>query len=435
MCIDYRELRKLTTKNLPRIDDLFDQLQVSRYFSKIDIRSGYHQLRLHGEDILKKEFRTRYGHFEFTVMPFGLTNAPTVFMDLKNRVCKLYLDKFFILFIDDILIYLKLKEDHEVHLKLVLELLKKEKLSNEELKVPKTPSGIQSFLELAGDVRTLMIDEAHASRYLVHSGADKTYYDLRDMYGSHVWRRILLPISWWKIYFAALVDIAEGIKNMAKTCVRLIILKRTDKDTPLPLTEFSIIIVIIRVFDVLRLKHCLEGNVGRPFFEVGDKVTLEVSSWKEVVHFGKKEMLAPRYKYLADTNLYVHLEEIKVDKTLRFVEEPIEIIEREVKSLKRSRNPIVKSIGTRSWRVMRIHKKLVSTTCLLSKLSLEVLSKVGHIGLLADFSVPLNVLSYACSDSLLLTPLCCDDIHDVTPRVSALAGCDRLVSEPLVIEK
>ncbi|GKC06263.1 putative reverse transcriptase domain-containing protein [Tanacetum coccineum] len=87
--------------------------------------------------------------------------------------------------------------------------------------------------------------------------------------------------------------------------------------------------------------------------EVGDKVMLEVSSWKDEVHFGKKEMLAPRYKYLANTNLHVHLEEIKVDKTLHFVEEPIEIIDREVKSLKHSRIPIVKSIGTRS-EVMRI---------------------------------------------------------------------------------
>ncbi|GJU88844.1 hypothetical protein Tco_1301267 [Tanacetum coccineum] len=109
-------------------------------------------------------------------------------------------------------------------------------------------------------------------------GADKTYYDLRDMYGGHVWRRILLPISWWKIYFEALVDIAEGIENTAKTCVRLIILKWIDK---------------------------------------------------------------------------VHLEEIKVDKTFRFVEEPVGIIDHEVKSLKRSRIPIVKSIGTRS-KVMRI---------------------------------------------------------------------------------
>ncbi|GKA11375.1 putative reverse transcriptase domain-containing protein [Tanacetum coccineum] len=128
MCIDYRELHKLNTKNLPRINDLIDQLQVSHYFSKIDIRIGYHQLRVHGEDIPKTAFRTRYGHFEFTVMPFGLTNAPMIFMDLMNRVCKPYLDKFFIMFIDDILIYSKSKEDHEVHLKLVLELLKKENL-------------------------------------------------------------------------------------------------------------------------------------------------------------------------------------------------------------------------------------------------------------------------------------------------------------------
>ncbi|GJS34657.1 hypothetical protein Tco_0533039 [Tanacetum coccineum] len=155
------------------------------------------------------------------------------------------------------------------------------------------------WVSLIGDVRTLMMDEAHASRYLVHSGADKTYYDLRDMYGGH---------------------------------------------------------------------RCMEGSVGHMFFglklekfgrldqnwykrqqirvEFGDKVILEVSSWKEVVHFGKKEIFAPRYKYLADTNLHVHLEEIKVDKTLRFVEEPAEIIDREVESLKRSRILIVKSIGT-----------------------------------------------------------------------------------------
>ncbi|GJS48942.1 putative reverse transcriptase domain-containing protein [Tanacetum coccineum] len=117
-----------TTKNLPRIDDLFDQLQGSRYFFKIDLCFGYHQLRVHEVDIPKNAFRTRYGHLEFPVMPFGLTNAPVVFMDLMSRVCKPYLDKFVIVFIDDILIYSESKEDHEVDLKLVLELLKKEKL-------------------------------------------------------------------------------------------------------------------------------------------------------------------------------------------------------------------------------------------------------------------------------------------------------------------
>nr|GEX18519.1 putative reverse transcriptase domain-containing protein [Tanacetum cinerariifolium] len=113
---------------LSRIDDLFDQLQGSRVYSKIDLRSGYHQLRVRKEDIPKTAFRTRYGHYEFRVMPFGLTNAPVVFMDLMNRVCKPYLDRFVIVFIDDILIYSKNRKEHEGHLKLILKLLKEEEL-------------------------------------------------------------------------------------------------------------------------------------------------------------------------------------------------------------------------------------------------------------------------------------------------------------------
>ncbi|GJZ72895.1 putative reverse transcriptase domain-containing protein, partial [Tanacetum coccineum] len=131
MCINYWELNKLTVKNLyplPRIDDLFDQIQGSSTYLKIDLRSGYHQLRVRDEDIPKTAFRTRYGHYEFQVMPFGLTNAPVVFMDLMNRVCKPYLDKFVIVFIDDILIYSRNKEEHADHLRIILELLKKEKL-------------------------------------------------------------------------------------------------------------------------------------------------------------------------------------------------------------------------------------------------------------------------------------------------------------------
>ncbi|GKA15999.1 putative reverse transcriptase domain-containing protein [Tanacetum coccineum] len=167
MCIDYRELNKLTIKNrypLPRIDDLFDQLQGARYFSKIDLRSGYHQLRVHEDDIPKTAFRTRYRHFEFRIKPFGLTNAPAVFMDLMNWVCKPYLDKFVIIFIDDILVYSKSKDEHEVHLRLVLELLKKEELytkfSNKieaikNWKAPTTPSEIRSFLGLAEAFQTL----------------------------------------------------------------------------------------------------------------------------------------------------------------------------------------------------------------------------------------------------------------------------------------
>ncbi|GJT03786.1 putative reverse transcriptase domain-containing protein [Tanacetum coccineum] len=131
MCIDYRELNELTVKNrypLPRIDDLFDQLQESNVYSKIDLRSGYHQLRVRDEDIPKMAFRTRYGHYEFQVMPFGLTNALSVFIDLMNRVCNPFLDKFIIMFINDILIYSRNKVEHERHLKQIRELLKKEEL-------------------------------------------------------------------------------------------------------------------------------------------------------------------------------------------------------------------------------------------------------------------------------------------------------------------
>ncbi|GKB63524.1 putative reverse transcriptase domain-containing protein [Tanacetum coccineum] len=162
MCIDYRELNKLTVKNrypLPRIDDLFDQLQGSSIYSKIDLRSGYHQLRVREQDIPKMAFRTRYGHYEFQVMPFGLTNAPAVFMDLMNRVCKPYLDKFVIVFIDDILIYSKDEKEHEEHLKAILELLKKEKLyakfSKCEFWIPKV-----QFLGHVIDSRGIHVDPA-----------------------------------------------------------------------------------------------------------------------------------------------------------------------------------------------------------------------------------------------------------------------------------
>jgi hypothetical protein len=131
LCIDYHELNRVTIKNkypLPRIDDLFDQLQGAQVFSKIDLHSGYHQLKIKSEDIPKTTFRTRYGHYEFLVMPFGLTNAPAAFMDLMNRVFHEYLDRFVIAFIDDILVYSKSLEEHEDHLRIVLQILRDKKL-------------------------------------------------------------------------------------------------------------------------------------------------------------------------------------------------------------------------------------------------------------------------------------------------------------------
>ncbi|GJS53054.1 putative reverse transcriptase domain-containing protein [Tanacetum coccineum] len=217
-CIDYRELNKLTVKNrypLPRIDDLFDQLQGSSVYSKIDLQSGYHQLCIKEEDIPITAFRTRYGHFEFQVMPFRLTNAPAVFMDLMNRVCKPYLDKFVIVFIDDILVYSKDEEEHGKHLKIIMELLKKEifapilafpegtkdfvvycdaslkgygaMLMQRKKVIANVMADALSHKERIGPlrVRALMMtvhNDLPKSKYSIHPGSDKMYQDLKLLY-------------------------------------------------------------------------------------------------------------------------------------------------------------------------------------------------------------------------------------------------------------
>lgn len=131
MCIDYCQLNKVMIKNkypLPTIDDLFDQFQGAKCFSKIDYHSGYHQLKVRELDTPKTSFQTRYGHYEFLVMSFELINAPAAFMDLMNRVFHQFLDLFVIVFIDDILVYSKSKEDHANHLRIILQTLKDHKL-------------------------------------------------------------------------------------------------------------------------------------------------------------------------------------------------------------------------------------------------------------------------------------------------------------------
>ena len=195
LCVDYRELNKVTIKNkypLPRIDDLMDQLVGASVFSKIDLRSGYHQIRVKTEDIPKTAFSTRYGHYEYLVMPFGVTNAPGVFMDYMNRIFHPYLDRFVVVFIDDILVYSKTREEHDEHLRIVLQTLRDRQLYAKwskcqfwlsevsflghvisqvgiavdpskvravlEWESPKSVSEIRSFLGLAGYYRKFILD-------------------------------------------------------------------------------------------------------------------------------------------------------------------------------------------------------------------------------------------------------------------------------------
>ncbi|GKA90450.1 putative reverse transcriptase domain-containing protein [Tanacetum coccineum] len=450
MCIGYRELHKLTTKNLPRIDDLFDQLQGSRYFSKIDPRSGYHQLRVHEDDILKTAFRTRYGHFEFIVMPFGLTNSSTVLLDLMNRVCKPYLDKFVIVFIDDILIYSKSKEEHEVHLRLVLELLKKEKLY---AKFSKCEFWLQEvhFLGHVVNQNGIHVDPNIRSDYhqlRVH-GEDipKTTFWTRlmrnievsfkvgvgldgrrrscTMRGSkeleghdlgllHVRRQgrerdtkkdlwAWITMEWKEDRVDRLTKSAHflviredySMEKLARLYIDEIVARHgvpvsiiSDRDgrvtsrfwqtlqkalgTRLDMSMAYLSDGWIK-YSMCSLRHYMEGNEvlikeklkavrdhqkcyadnrRKPLeFEVGDQVLLKVSPWKGVIRIGKKGLecehdtfhVSNSKKYLADAKLHVPLDEIKVDKTLYFVEEPVEIIDRRVKSLKRSKISIVKN--------------------------------------------------------------------------------------------
>nr|GEW17504.1 putative reverse transcriptase domain-containing protein [Tanacetum cinerariifolium] len=422
MCIDYQELNKLTVKNcypLPRIDELFDQLQGSSVYSKIDMRLGYHQLRVREEDIRKTTFRTQYGHYEFQVMPFGLTKTPAVFMDLMNRVCKPYLDKFVIVFIDDILIYSKSKQEHEEHLKLILELLKKEQLNakyskcefwipnvqflghvinnqglgsvlmqrkkviayrSRQLKVheknytthdlelgavvfalkiwrkeklePRADGTLClnniSWLSCYGDQRTLIMHESHKSKYSVHLGSDKMYQDMKLLY-------------WWP-------NMKAGIAiyiNKCLTCLRV----KDEHQKPSCLLRIQATRDSQKSYADVRRKP-LE-------FQVGDRVMLKVSPWKGVVRFGKRGKLNPRYigpfkvlakvgtiayrlelpkqlirahntfhvsnmkKCLSDEPLAILLDEVHIDDKLRFIKEPVKVMDRKVNRLKQIRIPII----------------------------------------------------------------------------------------------
>ncbi|GJY37067.1 retrotransposon protein, putative, ty3-gypsy subclass [Tanacetum coccineum] len=198
------------------IDDLFDQLQGSKVYSKIDLRSGYHQLRVREEDIPKTAFKTRYCHYEFQVMPFGLTNSLTIFMDLMNRVCNPYLDKFVIVFIDDILIYSKSEEKHAEHLKLILELLKKEELYAKFSKCEFWLSEVQ-FLShvidsLAGYYQGFIEGFSKIAKPMMKLTQKNVKFDLSEK------AEAAFQLLKQKLYSAPILALPEGSENFVVYC-------------------------------------------------------------------------------------------------------------------------------------------------------------------------------------------------------------------------
>ncbi|GJU55563.1 putative reverse transcriptase domain-containing protein [Tanacetum coccineum] len=353
--IDYRELNKLTVKNrypLPRIDDLFDQLQGSSIYSKIDLRSGYHQLRVREQDIPKTAFRTRYGHYEFQVMPFGLTNAPAVFMDLMNRVCKPYLDKFVIVFIDDILIYSKDEREHEEHLKAILELLKKtvyakvfqnvnfgfegslkdfrrllsngKKITQKGIKFDwgeKEEDAFQLIKQKLCSAPILALPEG-SEDFVVYCDAshkglgavlmqreksERTIQTLEtctaclnDFGKGWVKHLPLAEFSYNNSYHASIkaapYEALYGRKCRSPVCWAEVGEAQLTGPELIQETTEKIILIKQRMQAAQDRQKSYADRKRKPMeFEVGDRVMLKVSPWKGVVRFGKRGKLNPRY--------------------------------------------------------------------------------------------------------------------------------------------
>ena len=198
LCIDYRQLNRVTIKNrypLPRIDDLFDQLRGAQIYSKIDLLTGYHQLRVKEADIPKTAFRTWYGHFEFTVMPFRLTNGPITFMDLVHRVFQPYLDQFVVVFVDDILMYSKSEEEHEDHFRVVLQVLRDHQLYAKFSKCEFWLTKVK-FLGYVVSASGVLVDPEKVEAVMSWE-MPKSVFEIRSFLGLVVYyRRFIEDFSW-----------------------------------------------------------------------------------------------------------------------------------------------------------------------------------------------------------------------------------------------
>ncbi|KAL4038175.1 hypothetical protein IC575_001783 [Cucumis melo] len=285
LCIDYRELNKVTVKNrypLPRIDDLFAQLQGATVFSKIELRSGYHQLRIRDSNIPKTTFCFRYGHYKFIVMSFGLTNAPAVFMDLMNSVFKGFLDTFVIVFIDDILVYSKTEPKHEEHLDKVLETLRANKLyakfskcefwlkkvsflghvvSSEGVSVdlvkievvsswprPSTVSKVRSFMGLAGYYKRFMEDFSRIASLLTQLTRKRTLF-----VWSPVCERSFQELK-QKLMTAPVLTVPDGSGRKVVACASCQ-LKSHEQNYPTDDLELAAVIFALKIW-----RHYLYGE-------------------------------------------------------------------------------------------------------------------------------------------------------------------------------
>ncbi|GJY09818.1 putative reverse transcriptase domain-containing protein [Tanacetum coccineum] len=324
MCIDYRELNKLTIKKSLyysiRIDDLFDQLpRSSRCHSKIDLRSGHHQLRVREKVIPIMTFRTRYGHYEFQVMPFGLTNATAVFMDLMNRVCKPFLDKFVIVFIDDILIYSKNKEEHKEHLRIILELLQKE----------------EDVMEL------------------VDADAEKGH-------------RVCIPAITGRLKCGRVILSRKEMEKALKGEIFVLRIKTSCSHEVLGISPKGLgtqwtKVPLTTPETVEPFGLCMGESVDRQFVRVRSRQKSYADLKRRLTELSRRTshvnvtmegvivLVNVEVNCFMNDDLVIPLDEVQLDNKLHFVEELVEIMDREVKRLKQSRIPIFK-VRWNSWR-------------------------------------------------------------------------------------